>query len=60
MQNSAGIPLGVQVIGYSCCDEKVLGVMKAIEDNVGYKQEYKTNKVPQMADTSTITEHRID
>lgn len=33
---SVGLPLGVQVIGLQYEDEKVLGVMKVIEDAVGF------------------------
>ena len=33
---SVGLPLGIQVIGLQYEDEKVLGVMKVIEDLVGF------------------------
>lgn len=31
MNGSIGLPVGIQVAGYPCSDEKVLGVMKLIE-----------------------------
>lgn len=36
MLGSAGMPLSVQVIGYSYQDEVVLGVMKAIDEKVAF------------------------
>ena len=37
MKGSEGMPINVQVIGYSFEDEKVLGLMKVLEDKIGYK-----------------------
>jgi len=36
-EGSAGLPVSVQVIGYSYEDEKLLGIMKQIESQIGYK-----------------------
>lgn len=36
-QGSAGMPISVQVVGYVQKDEQVLGIMKMIEKEIGYK-----------------------
>lgn len=36
-QGSVGMPVSVQVIGYNYEDEKLLGIMKQIETQIGYK-----------------------
>ena len=36
MKNSAGLPVGVQVAGFSWMDEEVIHVMKAIEKDINY------------------------
>ena len=40
MVGSAGMPVGVQVIAQSWQDEVVLGVMRALEQGIGYRKEY--------------------
>ena len=40
-RGSAGMPIGLQVVGHSFEDEKVLGVMQAIENKIEYKCEVK-------------------
>lgn len=37
VQNSVDLPVAVQITGYAFEDENVLGVMKALEDELGYK-----------------------
>lgn len=36
-QNSNDMPIGIQVIGYAFEDEKVLGIMKQLEEKIEYK-----------------------
>lgn len=38
IQGSKGMPIGVQVVGFSFDDEIVLGVMKALDDKVNFKK----------------------
>ena len=38
-QGSTGMPVSIQVIGYSFEDEKVLGIMKQLEKKIGYRNE---------------------
>lgn len=39
-QGSEGLPVHVQVVGYVNEDEKVLGIMKLLEDDIGYKMDF--------------------
>ena len=36
-QDSKGLPLHIQVVGHPYEDEKVLGIMKTLEQHIGYK-----------------------
>lgn len=36
-QNSMDMPIGIQVVGYAFEDEKVLGIMKQLEEKIEYK-----------------------
>jgi fatty acid amide hydrolase len=36
---SEGMPIGLQIVGFTNEDEKVLGLMKVLESKVNYKQE---------------------
>lgn len=36
-QNSIDMPIGIQVVGYAFEDEKVLGIMKQLEEKIEYK-----------------------
>ena len=36
-QNSGDMPIGIQVVGYAFEDEKVLGIMKQLEEKIEYK-----------------------
>ena len=36
-EGSANLPISIQVIGYAYEDEKVLGIMKQLENKIGYK-----------------------
>jgi fatty acid amide hydrolase len=38
IKGSAGLPVGVQVVGYFWEDETVLGVMKAIDDEINFRE----------------------
>lgn len=38
-QNSAGMPVCIQVVGYAFQDEKVLGLMKKLEEKIAFKSE---------------------
>ena len=38
MEGSTGMPVGVQVVGLSHQDEAVLGVMKALDNGIGFKK----------------------
>ena len=38
LTNSEGMPIGVQVVGYMWEDEVCLGIMKALDDAVGFNK----------------------
>jgi len=48
------MPIGLQVIGYACEDEKVLGIMQMIESELRFKVEVPTHLVEPLDDEVSV------
>jgi len=48
------MPIGLQVIGYACEDEKVLGIMHMIESELRFKVEVPTHLVEPLEDAVSV------
>ena len=53
-EDSENMPIGLQVIGYACEDEKVLGIMQMIESELRFKVEVPTHLVEPLEDAVSV------